>query len=127
MATLSSILIPDYDGCLAIAGGAGVGTIATTASTGAIVLGTHRLFRIFCNDQTTATNTVIQFYLRFTMGNSKTGHAAITPTSTSPFFSSLQDIIFDTGDAYDSINLANLAADNTAVTIGYTILPLSKY
>lgn len=125
MATLTAVFSPDYDGNQAV--GAYVGTIATAASTGAIVVGTNRLIQIFINRQTTPSNANERFTIRFTLGNSKTGHVAITPTSTSPFFTADEAFIIDTGASYDSINLANLATDNTAITLGYTILPLSKF
>lgn len=125
MATVTGIFIPDYDGNQASA--SFTGTIATTASTGAIVIGPRRLFQIFVNRQTSPSNANERFTIRFTMGNSKQGHAAPTPTSASPFFTADEAFVVDTGEAYDSINLANLAADNTAITLGYCILPLSKF
>lgn len=125
MATLTAYFTPDYDGALATA--TFVGTLATAAATGPLVVGKHRLIQIFFNRQTTPSNVNERYSIRFTLGNSIIGHAAITPTSTSPFFTTDEPIIFDMGEAYDSINMANLASDNTAITLGYTILPLSKF
>lgn len=122
MATMGGIFTPDYDGSQA----AGfVGTIATTANTGAIILGKYRLWKIVFDVQPGGTTgrTVL---LRFTIGNSVIGHTAITPTATSPFFHSLQENIFEMDGSVDSINLANLAADNGAITVAYSILPLTR-
>lgn len=125
MATITGYLTPDYDGTLAVTGS--VGTIATTAATGAIVVGKHRIMRIYLNRQTSPSNANEKFTVRFTMGNSVTGHTAPTPTSSSPFITTDNIAEIDTGDAYDSINLANLAADNSAITLGYTVLLMSKF
>lgn len=125
MATVTGFLTPDYDGIVAIP--AATGTIATGATTGAIVLGKRRLFRIYISRITTPSNANEKFILRFTLGNSVTGHAAATPTSSSPMITTDALDIYDTGDSYDSINLANLAADNSAITIGYSIVLMSKF
>lgn len=125
MATVTGFLTPDYDGIIAIP--ACVGTIASGASTGAIVLGKRRLFRLYLSRVTTPSNANEKLILRFTLGNSATGHAAITPTSASPMITTDALDIYDIGECYDSINLANLAADNTAITLGYAIVLLSKF
>ena len=125
MATVTGFLTPDYDGIIAIP--ACTGTIATASSTGAIVLGKRRLFRIYIARVTTPSNANEKFILRFTLGNSVTGHAATTPTSSSPMITTDALDIYDIGEAYDSINLANLAADNTAITLAYSIVLLSKF
>jgi len=122
MATMGGIFTPDYDGSQATGF---VGTIATTANTGAIVLGKYRLFKITFDVQPSGT-TGRSVTLRFTTGNSVLGHTAITPTSTSPFLHSYQENIFELDGSIDSINFANLAADNGAITIAYSIIPLTR-
>lgn len=123
MATTSAIFPIDYQKSQA----AGlVGTIATTANTGPITVGRYQIFQIAMVNQTTpATPGAQSQALRFTLGNS-TGTAAPTPTSASPFFVSTHENIFEFSAAYDQINLANLAADNGAVTVAYAIIPLAK-
>jgi hypothetical protein len=124
MATIGANFILDYDGALSTGF---VGTIATGASTGVIQLGQYRVFRIYINRQTAPSNSNERFTIRFTLGNSKTGHTAPTPTSASPFFTADEDFQYELGASYDQINLANLATDNTAITLGYSIVPLSKF
>ena len=119
---MGGIFTPDYDGSQAASF---VGTIATTANTGAIVLGKYRLFKVVFDVQPGGT-TGRSVLLRFTIGNSVLGHAAITPTATSPFLHSYQENIFELDGSVDSINLANLAADNGAITIAYNLLPLVR-
>jgi len=115
---MGGIFIPDYDGSQATGL---VGTIATTASTGVIVLGKYRLWKLTFSTSTPTANGSV---LRFTVGNSLLGHIAITPTSTSPFLHNYQENIFELDGSVDSVNLANL--DNGAVTIIYSILPLAR-
>lgn len=124
MATTQAVFTPDY----AKSQSAGlVGTIATTANTGVIALGKYQVFKVVMINQTTpATPGAASQALRFTLGSSA-GAVAPTPTSASPFFVSSQENIFELSAAYDQINLANLAADNGAVTIGYAIIPLAKF
>ena len=122
MASYSSVWTVDYQGAKATNF---IGTIATTANTGALVVGKRRLIRIFLQNQTSPA-TASQYAIRFTLGLS-TGTVAPTPDSTAPFFTSNQEFTIDTGDLYDEINLANLAADNGSVTIAYAIVPLSKF
>jgi hypothetical protein len=120
MATMGGIFTPDYDGSQATGL---VGVLTTGTNSGAIVLGKYRLWKLTFTIQTiTATAPV----LRFTTGNSVLGHTAPTPTSTSPFLHSFHENIFEMDGSIDSINLANLAADNGAVTIAYSILPLTR-
>lgn len=120
MATLSATLIPDYQASQA----AGlVGVLTTGTNTASLKVGIFKIFKITFTIQTTAATPAI---LRFTMGNSA-GTTAPAPTSTSPFLVSNQENIFEMSAAgYDSIALANLAADNGAVSIAYSIIPLSK-
>jgi len=119
---MGGIFTPDYDGSQATGL---VGTIATTANTGAIVLGKYRLWKIVFDVQPGGT-TGRSVLLRFTIGNSVLGHTAITPTSTSPFMHSYHENFFEFDGSVDSINLANLSADNGAVTVAYSILPLTR-
>lgn len=122
MATMGGIFIPDYDGALA----AGfVGTIASAGNTGAIILGKYRLWKLTLINQTTPPNSGV-CAVRFTVGNSVIGHVAITPTSASPFLHSFHENFFEFDGSVDSINLANLAADNGAITIAYSLLPLAR-
>lgn len=130
MATVTGFLIPDYDGTIqtAPAGSAAyVGTVASGASTGVIITGLNRLFQLWVCRQTTPSNANEKFVLRYTMGNSKTGHAAPTPTSSSPFLTSDNLVVLDTGNAYDSINLANLVADNSAILLAYSVSFMAKF
>jgi hypothetical protein len=120
MATMGGIFTPDYDGSQA---SGFVGTIATTANTGAIVLAKYRLWKLAFTVQPISASAPV---LRVTFGNSVTGHTAITPTATSPFLHSFHENFFELDGSIDSINLANLAADNGAVTIAYAILPLVR-
>lgn len=119
MATQGASLIPDYQ---ATQGAGLVGTIATTANTGAIKVGVYRIFKLVFSVQPIAATPAL---LRFTLGNS-TGTAAPTPVATSPLLRSDQENIFELNNVYDQINLANLAADNGAVTVAYSIIPLAK-
>ncbi len=122
MATVGGIFIPDYYGSKT----AGmVGTIATTANTGPIYVGKYRLWKIVFDVQPGGT-TGRSVSLRFTTGNTVLGAAAPTPDAASPFFHSYQENIFEMDGSIDSINLANLAADNGAITIAYSILPLAR-
>lgn len=120
MATMAATYTPDFPGSQATGL---VGTIATTANTGVIQIGKYRLFKIVVSVQPIAATAPI---LRFTLGIS-TGTTAPTPVATSPFVLGSGENIFETNGSYDQINLANLAADNGAVTVAYTILPLSKF
>jgi len=123
MATMGGIFIPDYDGSQA---SGLVGTIATTASTGAIVLGKYRLWKLTLVNQTTPPNSGV-CAVRFTTGISVApGHTAPTPTSASPFLHSFHENFFEFDGSIDSINLANLTADNGSITIGYCLLPLTR-
>jgi hypothetical protein len=119
MSTLGIVFCPDYAGSQATGL---VGSIATTANTGPIQLGKYRIFKVVMVDAGTPATPPV---LRFTLGNS-TGTVAPTPTSASPFMHASQENIFELNGSYDQINLANLAADNGAITVGYCIIPLAK-
>lgn len=117
MATMGGIFAPDYDGSLATGL---VGTIAAAGTSGALVLGKYRLFKITFQYVTASANSAI---LRFTTGNSVQGHTAPTPLSSSPFLHNYHENFFEFDGSIDSLNLANL--DNGA-SILYCILPLVR-
>jgi hypothetical protein len=123
MATYGSVWSPDLVKDANLIANS-VGVLANSAS-GIIQLGKHRLFRVAAISQTSAPTTFI-IALRITMGIS-TGVTAATPTSLSDFVLNNQECIFDTGEAFDQIQVASLTADNGAGNVAYCIMPLSKF
>ena len=121
MATMTAYLTPDYANTITVTGSAGL--LATTTSSGVIVVGKRRLLHLSALNTGSTTSRCA---LRFTLGLS-TGVVAPAPTSTSPFFLGDEGWMIDTGDLYDEINLANLAADNGANSLAYSIVIMSKY
>ena len=120
---MGGIFIPDYDGSLATGF---VGNIASGGTSGAIVIGKYRLFKITFVGSTTPPISG-SLALRFTTGISiAPGHTAPTPTSTSPFLHNFHENFFEFDGSIDSINLANLAIDNGANALNYSILALSR-
>jgi hypothetical protein len=125
MSTYASIWSPDLTQSAGVSTPItnSVGSLATTTSSGVIQLGKHRLIRISFM-VTPAAATIVG--LRITFGLS-TGTTAATPAATSMLLTNNQEIIFDTGETFDQMQLTNLAADNGSVTIAYTVTPLSKF
>jgi len=123
LATFNAVWVPDYTNTVAIS--ACVGTMAAAGVTGAIVVGKRRLFRIEAM-ATPASAAPVPAVVRFTMGNSG-GTTSPVPTSSSPFVVGNQETVFDSSEAYDEINLANLSADNNGAQVAYTVLLLSKF
>lgn len=122
MATQYAVFTPDYGA----ATGAGMtGTITAGTPTGVITIGKNRLFRIFAAAAT--TTGALGIVIRFTLGNSTTT-AAPSPTSSSPFFVTNQELLFEFTGEYDQINLNVLAADNpaTSTAIVYSIVPVVR-
>ena len=119
MATLTGIYSIDYANTITVTGNEG--TLAANASSGAITLGKRRLFMISVKDTTTPASLA---QISFTFGLS-TGTTAPAPTSSSPFFSLTQSLVFDTGDVYDQIQLANF--HNGSDSVDYSVVLLSKY
>src|SRR5437899_5940982 len=105
MATMGGIFIPDYDGSQTTSF---IGSLATGNSTGVLVLGKYRLWKLTFQPATSSANSVI---LRYTIGNSgSAGHPAATPLTTgpaAPFFHNYQQNIFEFDASINSINLAN--------------------
>ncbi len=120
MATFQSVWTPNYQDSKAIANL--TGTLATTASTGPLTVGKSRIIRIFAFAATTAP---VPVSLRYSLGIS-TGTTAPTPTAAMPFFFTNQVIEIELGSNYDQINFTNLAADNGAVTLNYSISVMSR-
>jgi hypothetical protein len=119
MAINSFIPCVDYANTLTLANG--IGTLTNGQASGVIQLGKRRLFMLSTKD-TTVPGSISQIAVTF--GNSA-GVTAPTPTSTSPFFSTTQVLIFDTGDAYDQIQVGNF--HNASDSIDYSICLLSKF
>jgi hypothetical protein len=121
MSTIGTFFVPDYDGSQATGF---IGTIASNASTSAIVVGKYRLIKIvFIGAASTANN----IGLRFTTGISDgTGHAAPVPTSASPLLINNQENIYEFDGSIDSIRFASLSTDGAPATVNYCILPLSR-
>lgn len=120
MATYASILTVDF-------GQEKVGTITVGTAIGAQTFSKRRLIRIYAS-AAASTNAPAPVVLRYTLGLS-TGTTAASPTSSSPFVVTNQEIIIDLGDTYDQINLNALAADNPESTpaIIYCLQPLTKF
>ena len=121
MATLNAVFVPDYPGSQA---DDLVDVITTTSNTGPLIIKKYSIFKVVFSIQ---PGSAVPAILRFTLGNSVTGAVAPTPDSTAPFLLSNQENIFETNAGIDSINFANLVADNGAVTIAYAIIPLLKF
>jgi hypothetical protein len=121
MATPTGYLVADYANSVTVAGAQG--TLATTVASGVITVGKRRIIHI-ASLNTTATSS--RCALRYTLGIS-TGTNAPTPTASSPFFLGDEGWSIDMGDLYDQINLANLAADNGASSVAYSISIMSKF
>jgi|SRR6267142_218953 len=132
MATMGGIFIPDYSGTVTtIPSGFSnwVGTIATTLSSGPIFLGHYRLWKLTILNQTAPPNSGV-CAVRFTLSDSRSATptaTAPTPIATSPFLHSFHENIWELNAAFDQINLTNLAADNGAITIAYSVMPLVKF
>lgn len=123
MATQYAVFIPDYAGATS----AGfTGTITAGTATAALTVGKYRLFRIFAA-AAAGTAGAIPMVVRFTMGSTD-GVTAPAPTSSSPFFLTGQELLFEMSGSYDQIRLNVLAADNTATSSAliYSIVPFSK-
>lgn len=118
MATVTGVWVVDYANTITVTSASG--TLASSAVSGPITIGPHRLFKVMGKD-TTSTAAIAQ--LGFTFGLS-TGTTAPSPTSGSPFFSLSQDLTFDTG-MYDQINLGNF--HNGSDSVDYSIVLLSKF
>lgn len=121
MATITAYLVPDYANSITVSGAQG--TMATTASSGAITTGKRRIVHISALNIGATTSRCA---VRYTLGLS-TGTTAPTPTASSPFFLGDEGWTIDLGDLYDQINLANLAADNGANTLAYSVSLMSKF
>lgn len=119
MATISGIFTIDYANTITIP--SGTGFLLVGASTGILQIGKRRLFMISLLDPT--PGAVSDTTVHFTMGLS-TGTHAPTPDEDSPMLSSSQNLVFDTGDTYDQIQLYN--GDN-ANQIVYSVVLLSKF
>jgi hypothetical protein len=119
VATITGIFQIDYANTITVTGNEG--TLAASASSGVIQLGKRRLFMVSVKDTTTpASNAQISF----TFGLS-TGITAPAPVAGSPFWSVSQSLVFDTGDIYDQLQLANF--HNGADSVDYSLVLLSKY
>lgn len=118
MATITAVFVPDYANTVTVANTEG--TLTNGSVSGPITLGAHRLFMLSAKDTTTPASIS---QIAFTMGLSS-GTTAPSPTSSSPFFSLTQSLIFDTG-MYDQINLGNF--HNATDSIDYSIVLLSKF
>lgn len=123
MSTTGTYFNIDYDGALA---SGLVGTLAAGTPSGVITLGPYRIFKIVWVANTTGGANNIP--LRFTLGNTKLGHTAPTPTvNVSPFLVNNQENIFEFSAEYDSINLETFAADGAPASTIYSIIPLSRF
>lgn len=125
MSTYASVWSPDLTQAAGVSTPItnSVATLATTASSGIIQLGKHRLIRISFMVIPASASIV---GLRATFGLSS-GTTAGTPTAVSMLLTNNQEIVFDTGETFDQMQLTNLAADNGAVSIAYAVTPLSKF
>jgi hypothetical protein len=119
MATLTGIFSVDYANTITVT--SNEGTLAANAASGVIQLGKNRIFMISCKDTTTPAS-LSQISITFGLS---TGTTAPAPTGASPFFSLTQTLVFDTGNVYDQIQLANF--HNGADSIDYSVILLNKY
>jgi hypothetical protein len=125
MATMTAVFCVDYANTITVANG--TGTLAASASSGVIQLGKRRLYMISAKDTTTPAS-LSQISVTFGLSVKGGGTAqtlAPAPVSGSPFFSLTQNLVFDTGDNYDQIQLANF--HNGADAIDYSVILLSKF
>ena len=99
----------------------GAATLTNTSTSGVILLGKNVLFQVNCKD-TTTPGSITQ--LAFTFGLS-TGTTAPAPTTTSPFWSVTQQLVFSTGPMYDSIQVGNF--HNGTDSIDYSITILDRF
>jgi X-X-X-Leu-X-X-Gly heptad repeat protein len=119
MATMAAVFTIDYANTATLTNG--TGTLASGVASGIIQLGKHRVYQISVKDTTTAASIS---QISFTAGNSA-GTVAPAPTGSSPFLSVTQSLVFDTGEEYDQIQLANF--HNGADSIDYSVTVLSKF
>lgn len=119
MATVSGIFCIDYANTITVVGGAG--NLLNGLSSGIIQLGKRRLFMVSAVSIETPDRVVS---LSFTLGLS-TGVQAPTPIYSAPLMSMSQNLVFDTGDMYDQIQLANVY--NGSDSLRYSIVLLSKF
>ena len=126
MATATAYLTPDYQNSVSVANS--TATLATNTTTAApLVFGPRRILHITALN-TTASGQTNRCAVNFTLGNSKTGAAAPTPTATSPFFLGDEGFAIDLGDLYDSIQLGNFATNNGASQqVTYSIIVMGKF
>jgi hypothetical protein len=119
MASVTAIFGVDYGNTITTANAEG--TLAASATSGIIQLGKRRIFMVSCKDTTTPAALS---QISFTFGFSG-GVTAPAPVTTSPFWSLSQGLVFDTGDHYDQIQLANF--HNGADSIDYSVVLLDKF
>ena len=100
-----------------------IGILATGTSSGVIILAKNRLYKVTFIANPTGANIL---GLRITLGLT-TGTVAATPTGSNPLLINYHENVFSTGDMYDSLNLTNLAADNGAISVGYSVIPVSAF
>lgn len=126
MATPTAYLTPDYQNSISVANSTAT-LAANTTTAGPLVFGSRRILHISALN-TTASGQTNRCAVNFTLGNSKTGAPAATPTATSPFLLGDEGFTVDLGDLYDSIQLGNFTANNGAGTqVTYSIIVMSKF
>jgi hypothetical protein len=119
MSTVNAIFTVDYTNTISVPNN--TGTLVANAASGIIQLGKRRIYMISAKDTTTPAALA---QVSFTVGLSN-GVPAPTPVSGSPFFSLSQTLVFDTGEVYDQLQLANF--HNGADSIDYSVVLLSKF
>jgi hypothetical protein len=125
MASVTAIFGVDYANTITTANAEG--TLAANAASGIIQLGKRRIFMVSVKDTTTpAAISQVSFTFGLSVLNGGTAASlAPAPVATSPFWSLSQGLVFDTGDHYDQIQLANF--HNGADSIDYSVVLLDKY